>query len=89
MFPTYDEMSHFYGGLASIKKNGKYGFIDGNGKLVITPKFDLVGIFSNGLAAVIIDGKIGYINKKGKLVIKPIFDETQGGRWSDFERINP
>ena len=87
--PKYDEMFHFYEGLASVRKNGKYGFINPNGKLVIAAKFDLVGVFSYGLAAVVIDGKIGYINKKVNLVIKPIFDETQGGRWSDFELINP
>ncbi len=87
--PTYEEMFHFYEGLASVKKDGKYGFVDRNGKLVIALKFDLVGVFSCGLAAASTDGKIGYINKKGKLIIKPIFDETQGGRWSDFERIKP
>ena len=55
--------------------DGKTGYIDKTGKIVIEPKFDfLSSIFSEGLADVMIDGKVGYINKSGKIIIEPKFD---------------
>ncbi len=78
-------MSHFVEGLAWFKLDGKFGFIDRNGKVAIAPQFDVAGSFSNGLAAVIVAGKVGYIDKKGKFAIAPIFNETSGGPYSDFE----
>lgn len=58
-------------GLAAVKINGKYGFINGEGKVVIPPQFDKVGIWSEGLCRVEIDGKNGFINNTGGIVISP------------------
>lgn len=54
-------------GLAPIVKNGKWGFINTNGDIVIKPIYEKVWPFSNGLAAVAIKSlnnyEIGFIDK--------------------------
>ncbi|MDA2920853.1 WG repeat-containing protein [Desulfobacterota bacterium AH_259_B03_O07] len=50
--------------------NGKVGYINDTGKIVIKPQFDGASIFSEGLAFVEINGKVGHINRAGKIVIK-------------------
>lgn len=60
--------------LYCIRKNGKYGFIDRQGKIVIEPQFASANNFSEGLAKIESGGKYGYINRVGKVVIKPQFD---------------
>ena len=52
-----------------IRENGKTGFIDGCGNVVIKPIYDSALEFSEGLARVEKDGKYGYIDKSGKVVI--------------------
>lgn len=59
--------------LFPIEKNGKAGYIDQAGKVVIPPKFDEARSFSEGMAAVRIDDDWGYIDPTGKMVIKPQF----------------
>ena len=50
--------------------DGKYGYINERGEMVIPCQYDSAGNFSsNGLARVKIDGKYGYINEKGEVVI--------------------
>jgi WG containing repeat len=56
-------------GLARILIDGKTGYIDRRGKLVIRPQFTEAYNFTEGLAPVKIGSKYGYINTKGKLVI--------------------
>jgi hypothetical protein len=63
----------FSEGLAGVKVEGKWGFIDTNGKMVIPPQFDEALKFSEGLAAVFIECRWGYIDKTGAFVIKPQF----------------
>ncbi|WP_141107909.1 WG repeat-containing protein, partial [Campylobacter coli] len=38
--PEFDDVWDFKKGLAKVWLNGKYGFIDKSGKIVIEPKFD-------------------------------------------------
>lgn len=52
---------NFSEGLAAVKINGKWGFIDKTGKMVIPATFSGAKDFSEGLAAVEINGKWGYI----------------------------
>ena len=59
-------------GLAAVKLEGKYGYIDRSGQMVIPPQFASADPFSEGLAAVQLDSagnKGGYIDKSGKMVI--------------------
>jgi WG containing repeat len=65
----------FSNGLGKVFIDGKAGFIDTTGKIVIKPTFKDAGRFSENLAPVEFqNGKWGYINKKGKIVIKSEFD---------------
>ncbi|ENA9430640.1 WG repeat-containing protein, partial [Campylobacter coli] len=65
----------FSEGLAGVKLNGRWGFIDRSGKFVIKPKFDSIWDFSEGLAKVELNRKYGFMDKNGKIVIEPKFDD--------------
>ena len=66
--------------LRPIQQDGKWGYIDTNGKVVIKPQFYWAEEFSEGLAAFENDeGLYGYIDETGKVVIEPILE-----RWSPF-----
>ena len=52
-----------------VQRDGKWGYIDLTGKVVIAPHFDGAHCFYEGLAAVRLDGKWGFIDPTGKLVI--------------------
>lgn len=60
-------------GIAIIKINGKYGYIDIHGNTVVMPQYDEAENFSNGIAVVTteIDGTDvrGAINMQGELVL--------------------
>ena len=61
----------FREGLALVKQNGKVGFIDKAGNMVVEPQWDVAYSFSDGLAAVALRGKWGYIDQTGNVVIQP------------------
>lgn len=59
--------------LAVVAINGKYGFINKKGEIVITPQFDQARSFSEGLAVVKIGNHYGFIDKSGQTVVNPQF----------------
>lgn len=68
-----------------IKKDGKWGYIDTEGNILVEPQYSLAKPFVNGLAAVCVNGKWGYISKNDyKLVIPAEYNEAMefnsGGR---------
>ncbi len=90
LFSNYGEMDNLtkigdnIDGLALVESSSKkYGYCDGNNKLIIGPKFDAANDFSNGLAPVRISdedasrfgykGTWGFIDNSGKFVIEPQF----------------
>ena len=69
--------SSFYSeGLACININKKYGFVDGNGKVVIQPKYDFALHFRDTLTAVQIGNKAHYVDKTGKEFFKDKYNFT-------------
>jgi len=70
------ELSSFNEGRALILVNGKWGYIDKKGDVVIKPEYDGAGNFWEGLAAVQVGEKWGYIDGAGRMAIKPQFDEA-------------
>ncbi len=76
----FTSSSHFSEGFAVIQVEGRYGYINRSGDVVIEPIFKQAGDFKGGLAAVTEDEAIkyasccwqrwDYIDKSGKYVWK-------------------
>ena len=66
---NYDEVYAFHNGLAKVLKEGKCGFINTHGVLVIPCKLQFeTDIFSDGYAIMIdVDGNVNFVNKTGKI----------------------
>lgn len=62
---------------AAVEKDGKWGFVDTSGKMVLKNEYDGARSFSNGLAAVKVDNLWGYIDLEGNMVIEPQFVEAK------------
>ena len=67
----------------AVKKGGKWGYIDGYGKVIIPLEYEEVRNFSEGLAAVRKDGKWGYINPKNEIVIPIEFTNKEVGSFKN------
>ena len=61
-------------GYRGIKKDGRFGFVDANGKLRIANRYDSIGEFHEGLAAVKLIGKWGFVNTSDHVAINPNYD---------------
>lgn len=62
----FDKVNLFTNGLASVKLDGKYGFINKIGEFEIKPKYDTVYQMRQSYTNVIKNGKSFQINRKGK-----------------------
>ena len=72
--PPQFEVAHpFSEGLAAVRIEGRYGFIDTTGKVVIAPSFHNAGLFAGEYAEVRLGDASGIINRSGVLVISPRF----------------
>jgi WG containing repeat len=70
-----DDMRDFSEGMAPFIKDGRFGFVGADGKVVVAPIYRFVGAFKNGYAWVKgEDLKIGFIDKTGTMIIKPQFN---------------
>lgn len=95
----YDQIDAFSEGLAAVRRDGKWGYINLKGEEVIPCQFSDIfppGQFSEGLACVVDERneednklwnkRVGFINKKGEFVITgDYFTEapTLGTVWED------
>lgn len=76
----YDFQGPYCNGLAKVKKNGKWGFIDTTGAVIVPPKYTQVENFNDGLARVRMGAKAGrtggwgLVDTKGNEIVKPMFE---------------
>lgn len=72
---------NFHNGLALVKKNNKFGYINTKFEYVIEPIFDEIKYSfratKKDLAIVKLNGKYSIINKKGKFVAEPKYAEIE------------
>ena len=77
----WGEILEFREGLALVRNNKKWGYIDTKGAIVLPFEWEKVGWFGEGYAPVWnAEGKCGYIDKKGKIVI-PFHGEWESAGW--------
>ena len=73
--PQFKENRDFTEGLARVKVDKKWGYIDKTGNYVIKSQFDKASNFRDGIARVEFVGlfsrKIGYVDKTGKYIWIP------------------
>lgn len=69
----FERAFNFSEGLAAVRIDGAFGYIDLQGEIVIEPQFDLVGDFYEGLAEVLVDNVVGVIDHNGRFVVEPQF----------------
>ncbi|MDR1718657.1 MAG: WG repeat-containing protein [Dysgonamonadaceae bacterium] len=82
----YDDIYDFSEELCAVKKDGKVGFIDTEGREVIPCIYEMGGLsefmnarkanyeFSEGLVAARLGGKWGFIDREGNMVVPAIYD---------------
>ncbi len=68
--------TEFSEGMAVVKQDKLYGYIDTTGKMVIEAQYEDCHFFQEGLASFRKNKKWGFIDKSGKVVIKPQFDQA-------------
>lgn len=73
---TVDKMGTYSEGLAVVKNNGKWGYIDEEGTIVIPIEYDNAWDFTEGRGLVKRDGKFGYVDYQGNEVIPIALDKA-------------
>ena len=62
---------------AAVRQNGKWGFVDKDGTVVIPLQYEDARSFSNGLAAVKKGKKWGFVDLENNMVIAPQFEDVR------------
>lgn len=76
----YDKPADFINEIAYVKKDGKHGTINTEGKEIIPIIYDWVGFHfpeNNGLAQVKLGDKRGFLRTNGDVVIPIVYDECE------------
>jgi outer membrane protein assembly factor BamD len=74
--PQYEDALPFADFLAPVKQDGKWGFINGEGRFIIEPRYEDAFLFSDQAAAVQEGGKWGFINRSGKFLVEPKYQSA-------------
>jgi hypothetical protein len=73
---VYDEKNPYYEGLARVKMNKKYGFIDRDNNVVIPIKYDEADdIPMSKMYRVKFNNEWGFVNSKGVEVVNPKYED--------------
>lgn len=73
---TFEDAGDFHEGLAAVRVDGRWGYVDRNLTTVIPPQFEGADAFSEGLAAVRGETGVSYIDRNGRVVIAGPFDQA-------------
>lgn len=73
---TYQHIGDFNEGLAKVKLDGRYGYIDKEGNVVIPIKYDDCYPFIGNVANVVLNSKEGMINRNGYEVIPIRYEQV-------------
>ena len=63
--------------LYPIEQDGRWGYINNKGQVVVGPQFDYAWDFSEGIGRIEVKGKKGFIDKSGAMLARPEFDNAQ------------
>ncbi len=72
----FQQVRDFHEGVAAIRLNEHWGYVDQNLSLAVEPRFQNVSDFSEGLAAVFDSARLSYIDRTGRVVIAGPFDNA-------------
>lgn len=73
--PKNEDIGVLSENLRAVGRDGKWGFEDQYGELIIAAEYDRVEDFSESRAVVELEGYHGLIDTTGRRVIEPIYDE--------------
>lgn len=74
LFTKYELHGNFCDGLARVRLNKKWGYIDTTGAIIIPIKYNEAESFSEGFGRVRLGHKWGLYDKTGREIIKPTFN---------------
>lgn len=80
---TYDLIVPYFDDYLIVKKNGKFGYIKNNGKVLIEPQFDEAYPFSMNMAVVKNNNKTYIINLNNDILYEFVDDITSIGYFSN------
>ncbi len=63
-------------GIVSMHWNGKYGYVNIEGREIVPPQYDYTHEFSEGYGAVRLNGKYGYVDQLGQEVTAIAYDHA-------------
>lgn len=71
---SYEDVSYFSFGIAGVKKDGKWGYINTKGNLIVPFIYDDVDPVVFGYARVKKGDKYGFIDSEGNIIIEPKYE---------------
>lgn len=74
VYPEYDSISSYTEGMAYFCIDGKYGYVDETGAMVIEPIYHDAGYVKDGRAVVSIGSRYGVIDTEGQEIIPIAYD---------------
>ncbi len=77
ILPRFESPGTFRNGMAPVRKEGQWGYIDKKGNWIIEPRFTAARSFREGFAAVRTPDGWGYINTNGAWHVFPQFDRAR------------
>lgn len=88
IYPVYERVRDFSpDGLALVKRNGRWGYVDPSGNEVIRPEFEDAASFNKGIAAVKVNGKWGLVNRDGEFLRQPCFESRPDFSERNYARV--